>query len=192
MRWALNGTPYNSPVTLAVAHNYIIYISNGAVQDNSSDTSTATTRLAAAATAAGITGATTAIPISPSGAANVADEWSRFMRRALGRQLHGRRRQGHERPGPGWSAPLRSMAGVSDGRYFDVQPPSAAAPRSPMRRPIFSEIQAVNSVFASVSLPVSVNTQGYFLNQVYVGMFRPTRTRCRAGPATSSSTSSAS
>ena len=38
---------------------------------------------------------------------------------------------------------------------------------------IFSEIQSVNSVFASVSLPISVNTQGTFLNKVYVGMFRP-------------------
>ena len=38
---------------------------------------------------------------------------------------------------------------------------------------ILSEIQSVASVFASVSLPVSVNTQGTYLNQVYVGMFRP-------------------
>ena len=38
---------------------------------------------------------------------------------------------------------------------------------------IFLQIQAVNSVFASVSLPVSVNTQGTYLNQVYVGLFRP-------------------
>ena len=38
---------------------------------------------------------------------------------------------------------------------------------------IISEIQSVNSVFAAVSLPVSVNTQGSYLNQVYVGMFRP-------------------
>lgn len=38
---------------------------------------------------------------------------------------------------------------------------------------IFSQIQSVNSVFASVSLPVSVNTQGTYLNQVFVGMFRP-------------------
>lgn len=35
------------------------------------------------------------------------------------------------------------------------------------------EIQSVNSVFAAVSLPVSVNSQGSYLNQVYVGMFRP-------------------
>lgn len=35
------------------------------------------------------------------------------------------------------------------------------------------QIQSVNSVFAAVSLPVSVNTQGSYLNQVFVGMFRP-------------------
>ncbi|HZY15548.1 MAG TPA: pilus assembly protein PilY [Ramlibacter sp.] len=38
---------------------------------------------------------------------------------------------------------------------------------------IIGEIQSVNSVFAAVSLPVSVNTQGSYLNQVFVGMFRP-------------------
>ena len=36
-----------------------------------------------------------------------------------------------------------------------------------------AEILAVNSAFASVSLPISSNTQGSYLNQVYVGMFRP-------------------
>jgi type IV pilus assembly protein PilY1 len=38
---------------------------------------------------------------------------------------------------------------------------------------LLGEIQSVNSVFAAVSLPVSVNTQGSYLNQVFVGMFRP-------------------
>ena len=38
---------------------------------------------------------------------------------------------------------------------------------------VFNEIQAVNSVFASASLPVSVNARGTYLNQVYMGMFRP-------------------
>ena len=44
---------------------------------------------------------------------------------------------------------------------------------------IFTQIAAVNSVFASASLPVSVNTQGTYLNQVFIGMFRPDR-RCAA------------
>lgn len=38
---------------------------------------------------------------------------------------------------------------------------------------IFTQIAAVNSVFASASLPVSVNTQGTYLNQIFIGMFRP-------------------
>lgn len=38
---------------------------------------------------------------------------------------------------------------------------------------ILNEVQSVNSVFASSSLPVSVNSQGTYLNQIYVGMFRP-------------------
>jgi type IV pilus assembly protein PilY1 len=38
---------------------------------------------------------------------------------------------------------------------------------------IFNSIEAANSVFASASLPVSVNTQGTYKNQVFVGMFRP-------------------
>ena len=40
-------------------------------------------------------------------------------------------------------------------------------------RDIFTQIASVNSVFASASLPVSVNTQGTYLNQVFIGMFRP-------------------
>ncbi len=38
---------------------------------------------------------------------------------------------------------------------------------------IFNEVQAVNSVFSSATLPVSANTQGTFLNQIYIAMFRP-------------------
>ncbi|WP_410962791.1 hypothetical protein, partial [Salmonella sp. SAL4446] len=35
---------------------------------------------------------------------------------------------------------------------------------------VFIEIQSVNSVFASASLPVSVNARCTYLNQVYMGM----------------------
>ncbi|NMG74521.1 pilus assembly protein [Aromatoleum diolicum] len=38
---------------------------------------------------------------------------------------------------------------------------------------ILTQISAVNSSFASASLPISVNTQGTYLNQVFIGMFRP-------------------
>ena len=38
---------------------------------------------------------------------------------------------------------------------------------------VFNSIEAANSVFASASLPISVNAQGTYKNQVFVGMFRP-------------------
>ena len=170
-------SPYHSPISAGgCAKNFIIYISNGAVQDNSADTSAATTELANAASAAGIAGATTAIPISPSGSQdNVGDEWARFLRRSeLGIVTYtvdvNRVTTGQ---GPGWTALLKSMANAGEGRYFSVGSSGGGAQIAEALGTIFSEIQAVNSVFASVSLPVSVNTEGTYLNQVYVGMFRP-------------------
>ncbi len=38
---------------------------------------------------------------------------------------------------------------------------------------ILSQLQAVDSVFAATTLPVSVNVRGTNLNQVYIGVFRP-------------------
>ncbi|MDZ7595935.1 MAG: PilC/PilY family type IV pilus protein [Thiobacillus sp.] len=65
---------------------------------------------------------------------------------------------------------LTSMANVGGGSAFLAT--SAAAIQAALAQ-IFSEIQSVNSAFASASLPVSVNAQGTYLNQVFIGMFRP-------------------
>lgn len=68
------------------------------------------------------------------------------------------------------TALFKSMAKVGGGKYF------AATSENQITvalTAIFNEIQAVNSVFTSSSLPVSVNTQGTFLNQIYMGVFRP-------------------
>ena len=162
------GSPYVNPVISGCAKNYIIYISNGAAQDNNAVTTQAISALAAAG------GSTTTIPISPSGSqTNVGDEWARFMKKSnlgitsytidIDKVTTGQ--------GPGWTALLKSVAAVSSGKYFDVT--SSGTQIADSLSAIFSEVQAVNSVFASVSLPVSVNTQGTFLNQVYIGMFRP-------------------
>lgn len=163
-----SGEFYNTPIASGCAKNFIIYLSNGPAQDNSSDISQATTALA------GFGGSTTAIPITPSGSQdNVADEWARFMKKSsLGITTYtvdvDKITTGQ---GPGWTALLKSMARASSGKYFDVT--SSGSQIADALKAIFSEIQSVNSVFASVSLPVSVNTQGTYLNQVYVGMFRP-------------------
>lgn len=167
---AKGSTAYNNPILSgSCGRNYIIYISNGAAQDNSSDVSQATGALATAG------GDTAAISINPSGSQdNVADEWARYLKvSALGIAIYtidiNKVTTGQ---GPGWTALLKSMAGQSGGKYFDVSSTVGTEIQDALND-IFSEIQSVNSVFASVSLPVSVNTQGTYLNQVYVGMFRP-------------------
>lgn len=158
-------TSYVSPIVSGCAKNFIIYISNGRINDGGNPP-------VAALAAAG--GSITTIPISPTGSQdNVADEWSRFMKKSalnvttytvdIDKVTTGQ--------GPGWTALLKSMAGVSSGKYFDVT--STGTQIADALNSIFSEIQSVNSVFASVSLPVSVNTQGTYLNQVFIGMFRP-------------------
>ncbi|MBB1519529.1 pilus assembly protein [Aquipseudomonas guryensis] len=162
------GTQYNNPIVTGCAKNFIIYISNGPATDNNSDKTQANTALAAAG------GSTAAIAISPSGLQdNPADEWSRFMKKsALGITTYTVEiDRGTTGQGPNMTALLQSVSRVSSGKYFSVS--SNASEIVNALNSILSEIQSVNSVFASVSLPVSVNTQGTYLNQVYVGMFRP-------------------
>ena len=65
---------------------------------------------------------------------------------------------------------MKSMANEGRGRYFAA---TEATELSLALQTIFKEIQAVNSVFASVTLPVSMNVRGTNLNQVYMGVFRP-------------------
>jgi type IV pilus assembly protein PilY1 len=162
------GAQYNNPIVTGCAKNFIIYISNGPATDNNSDKTQASNALAAAG------GSTTAIAISPSGLQdNPADEWSRFMKKsALGVTTYTVEiDRGTTGQGPNMTALLQSVSRVSSGKYFSVS--SNASEIVNALNSILSEIQSVNSVFASVSLPVSVNTQGTYLNQVYVGMFRP-------------------
>ena len=107
-----------------------------------------------------------------------ADEWTRYMR---GTDLYGNF-DGTQNItthaigilGPDCNALfptlLNSMALQGGGSYYSAY--TNAELFDAFTR-IFTEIQAINSVFASASLPVSVSTQGTYLNQVYIGMFRP-------------------
>lgn len=172
------GETYVSPrVANSCAKNFIIYISNGAVQESDNDIKENVIELkrVAGGDTAGDKAAEV-IPLSPSGSQdNSADEWARFMRKSslavvtytidVDKVTNGQ--------GPGWSELLKSMASVSSGKYYDVSSASTGDAILKAMEDIFSEIQSVNSVFAAVSLPVSVNTQGTFRNQVYIGMFRP-------------------
>lgn len=114
----------------------------------------------------------------PTGSAiNYADEWARFLNRTDVSSQPGQQNvktytidvyKDHQDQDA--TALLRSMADAGGGKYFVAQ--NEAAILDALRK-IMSEIQSVNSVFASSSLPVSVNTQGTYLNQVFIGMFRP-------------------
>ncbi len=167
-----SSTIYQNPVNSGCQKNFIIYISNGAVQDNSSDTSTANTKLAAAG------GSTTQITLSPSGSqANAGDEWARFMAIAAPTKVVTYTLDVNPistGQGPGFTALLQSMAGVGKGKYFKVDSSvNNGLQIIDALNQIFAEIQAVNNAFASTSLPVSVNAQGTYLNQIFIGFFRP-------------------
>lgn len=69
-----------------------------------------------------------------------------------------------------YAATLSSAAHYGGGKYFPTSDYSGLVVAI---LKILNEVQAVNSVFSSSSLPVSVNAQGTYLNQIYMGMFRP-------------------
>lgn len=97
-----------------------------------------------------------------------ADEWSRYLNAngvityTIG--LLGDKCQAD------YAATLTSMAAVGGGKYFPTRDFDELVTAL---KTALSEMLSVNSVFASVSLPISVNTEGTYLNQVYIGLFRP-------------------
>ncbi|MDF1691184.1 MAG: PilC/PilY family type IV pilus protein [Zhongshania sp.] len=66
----------------------------------------------------------------------------------------------------------QEMAAVGGGESYLVKSTEADA-LTRILLEIFDEVQDVNSVFSSATLPVSANTQGTYENQIYIAMFRP-------------------
>lgn len=146
---------------------FIIYLSNGPSQDSSSIISAARSMLQAAG------GDTTTIQLPIAGSQdNLTDEWARFLHDRLGVITYAIEvNQQSTGQGPGWSSLLENMALSNGGTYQAVS--TVASDIEKAIRDVLAQIQATNSVFASVSLPLSASTQGTYLNQVYVGLFRP-------------------
>ena len=171
---------YTSPATDACQRNFIIYISNGPASENASARSKLQSLLAALVSK----NPPDTIGITPSGQqANWADEMAKYMANAdVITGLDGVQNvitytvevdPGTTGQGPDMTALLKSMATNGKGKYFAVTSGVAGTAIVDALNAIFSEVQAVNSVFASTTLPVSVNVRGTNLNQVYVGVFRP-------------------
>jgi type IV pilus assembly protein PilY1 len=76
---------------------------------------------------------------------------------------------------PDYEQLMVSMANNGGGKYFVVQLGDVSGLERALEK-VFYEVQAVNSVFASASLPISAATQGTYLNQVFMGSFRPDST----------------
>ena len=74
---------------------------------------------------------------------------------------------------PDYTQELKSAAGQGGGQAFSGIDYTSI--KNGLLQ-IFNEIAAVNSVFASPSLPTSSLAQGTFANQIYIGMFRPDAT----------------
>jgi len=182
-------TTYSPPDSAAggCAKNFIVFI--GQKYPNQTGT---TTQLTDAAALIGITDATTLASITATisgGSTRLADEWARFMKTygvsslvddpksttsPKAKLVNGITTYTldvcKDHCDTDQATLLKSMANVGGGKYFKST--SKQEIKNAMSL-IFAEIQAVNSVFASATLPISVNTQGTFENQVYIGVFRP-------------------
>lgn len=126
-------------------------------------------------------GATSSMPNHSASSGLYGDEWTRFMygtdvyNSTAGTQNIATYTIGVLGPTgckPDYAALLTSMALYGGGKYYPTSAQAANDLTSNILK-ILNEVQSVNSVFASSSLPVSVNAQGSYLNQIYMGMFRP-------------------
>ena len=191
----LSGTKYAKSITDNCQKNFIIYLANvtgsNAPKTNKNASNAQQSLMLANG---GIT--PPIIPLNPSGdQQNWGDEWTRFMYQS---DLSGIDPSIAHNPqniitytiavsngcesgkNPDQKCIdhinlIKRMAANGGGKYFYVSAGDVSGLIKALTT-ILTEVQATNSVFASVSLPVSVNAQGTSLNQVYVGMFRPDAT----------------
>lgn len=118
---------------------------------------------------------TSATPTSST--ARFADEWAKFLYTTDVNGAAGQQNAAiytidvfRDQQDQNETALLFNMAKFGGGRYF--QATSESAILNAMKE-ILVEIQSVNSVFSSASLPISTTNRSQNANQVYIGMFRP-------------------
>ena len=175
--WAIVGNSYQSPITSGnpCAANYIIYIANNT--QGSSGTGPWENYYEA------VVPGLTALPAVPSGGGDTwTDEWTRFLLQS-GAQVPASNNNGsvttyvldayNAQDNAAYSTSLQATARQGGGRYYQVG--TQVAIYNALVR-IFQQIQAVNSTFASASLPVNATNRAQDQNQVFVPMFRPDAT----------------
>ncbi len=173
-RAAVSAGRYISPSINSCSRNHIVFITNGAPQPSENGDALSLLR--------GVGGDTSRLTyptsvVSNSDQSNWADEYARFLRDSdVSDQPE---RQGivtHTVAVTGASSDglypnfIRAIATQGGGSFHSA---NNADLLLQALTAIFNEVQAVNSVFAAASLPVSVNGRGTYENQVFMGMFRP-------------------
>ena len=174
---------YRSPIVDGCQKNFVIYISNGQANEN------AAARAEVEGFLATLTGQSPPAVIAyepgvPTGQqANWGDEMAKYMANADVSAAHAGTQSVYTYTvevnpqtsglGPDMTALMKSVASNGKGSYFGVTSDASGTQIVDALNAIFNEIQAVNSVFAATTLPVSANVQGTNVNQVYVGVFRP-------------------
>ena len=164
-------TNFNSAVSDVCQKNFVIYISNGPASENNSANAKAEAYLAAA-----MGRQPTPILITPNGMqSNWMDEYAKYLSTSTVPVVTYTVEvdPGGSGQGPSMTALMKSTAANSGGKYFAVTSSSGGSAIVDALNQIFTEVQSVNSVYASTTLPVSVNVRGTNINQVYIGVFRP-------------------
>ncbi len=162
-------TTYKTPIDAtglnACAKNFIIFIGNGYPSQDSPIT-----------LLSGINGDT----VNPAGIGNknwkVAN-WSKYLNLTDVNEAPGRQSVQtytidvfNAQQDLNQTAMMKAMAKFGGGRYFEARNDNAIVAAL---KEILIEIQAVNSVFASASLPINATNRSQNENQVFIGMFRP-------------------
>lgn len=174
---AFSGGRYALPASSGCGAGHIILIGNGPPQNDHTPNDSVKPMLAA------LGGSTAPIvykagDVDPKDAANWTDEYARLLAgqdvssgsTALNVTTYAVAVTGASSDKSTYPNIFRGIARAGGGDFY--QAVSADDLTLALGR-IFNQMQAVNSVFSSASLPVSVNARGTYLNQVFMGMFRP-------------------
>lgn len=169
--FAISGGVYQSPINTnnPCAATYIIYVANNSSSSPSNSQS---------AYEPSVANVSPALAVTP-GQDTWLDEWTYFLH-TNGVQVPSGNNNGavityvldayNAKNNAGYSNSLIAAAKMGGGKYFQVSSQAAITNALTI---IFSEIQAVNSTFASASLPVNTTNRSQNLNQVFIPMFRP-------------------
>jgi type IV pilus assembly protein PilY1 len=169
--FAVSNGVYQSPLSSQqpCAGTYIIYIANNANNTGSIG------QHAYQPTVADTNPALTATP----GLDTWTDEWTRFLY-ANGVIVPSGNNNGsvvtyildayNAQQNVGYTHSLQNAAAMSGGAYFKVGSQSEIASAIAT---ILAQIQAVNTTFASASLPINATSRAQNSNQVFIPMFRP-------------------